>query len=237
MTLPSSPGRISISQISQIINNSTTALLRVAGSEPRLLSNRPFANTIPMSAFWGKPTSGCIPYGAGPQSFLVVPYQYLTVTLKGGGTGGSGGTGCSTCSCTCTCCCVPGYGGGWYPYSCGCACCVNCGGGVAGNVGGQTSFNGLIAYGGTWGAAGGNNQNATKGGGGAGGAGGSAYGCCGSAGSTGYAGGAITYVWTKTVGSAPVWATTINFNVGYGGTGGANAGGTGGNGSALICYA
>jgi|694.fasta_scaffold132939_3 hypothetical protein len=210
MPTPSSDA-ISFSDIARIIYNNSTALTSLNDSDVRYLAGAGTTGIVSMSDARGKPTAGntgTTYHTPGSYSWLVVPYENLTATVAGGG--GSGGSYC---------------GGQILPPPffplCGNYCCS-----PSGNPGSNTSFNGVIAYGGgggasagAVGAAGGNNLNGNLGGGGAGGAGNTNpadTNCNQGAGGNGGAGGYAQKTWRKAV-DGPNYNTTINFTVGAGG--------------------
>lgn len=210
MPVSSSP---SMSQITNItkgagnLNNSDIRyLLGVASGQ------------ISMSAAINKPASGSVSYTSpGTYSWLVVPYQTLSVTVNGAGGGGGGGSTAYI---------------GWYR-------------GSNGTAGGQSAFGSVIGYGGAGGgvqpeysgtAAGGTASGGdtnTTGGGAAGGAGGSGNGAANS--QAGGSGGRAVKSWTnKVTAGSPTWAGTVSVTVGTRGLGGGasgQGGGSGGNGT------
>lgn len=204
-----STGAISLRDIATIIYNNSIAQVSLNDSDTRSLLGVS-SGQISMSSAYSKPTAGntgTTYYTPGSYSWVVVPYQSLTATVAGGGGGGGGA------------------GGGQVFFGCVNYCA--CGNGTAGA---NSSFNGVISYGGGLGvsqsggtgAAGGNNQNSSKGGGGTAGAGGTTDGevnCNQVNGSPGGAGGYAQKSWTKNV-DGPAYGATINFSVGAGGVGG-----------------
>jgi hypothetical protein len=234
MPTPSS-GQISLSDVATIVYNSSTSEISLGNSEVRIFANDTVGD-ISLSSAYNKPLSGNTgtTYNTpGSYSFIVPGYQTLTANVAGAG--GAGG----------------GYTGGQWFYNGYFFQCVNKCNGTNGTSGGQTDFNGVIAYGGGGGitgggngAAGGNNLNANTGGGGAGGAGNTNpvdTNCEQASGGNGGAGGFAAKSWTKAVTSGhPSYGSTINFTVGSGGTsnGGCRgqAGGPGGNGYVYIAW-
>lgn len=211
MAIPGS-GPISLSDIATIVYNSSSTRISLNDSDVRtLLGNS--SGQISMSRAYNKPASGntgTTYYTPGSYSWVVVPYKTLSANVAGGG--GAGG----------------GYCGGQVFFG-----CVNICNSGSGGPGGNTSFNGVVAYRGMGGlqcsggvgAAGGNNQNTSRGGGGAGGLGNTNAmdtNCNQSSGSNGGAGGFARKTWTKAV-DGPAYGNTINFTVGAGGTPGANS--------------
>lgn len=229
MPTPSS-GQISFRDIAAIVYNNAGAQSSLNDSDVRALLGVP-SGQISMSSAYNKPTAGNTGgtyYSPGNYTWVVVPYQYLYVDVRGGG--GAGG----------------GYCGGQFFFG-----CVNYRENPAGGGGNQSFFNGVFAYGGGGGrecsrgagAAGGNNQNGSVGGGGGGGAGSTNAAdtnCNQAAGSPGGAGGRAVRTWTKAV-DGPAYGTAINFSVGAGGTAGCNPdrcqpGSPGGNGLVYIAW-
>lgn len=204
-------GPIKFSDLAILVFNNPLATVSLGNTEIRAVGGST-TGPVSMSSMYNKPTAGntgTTYYTAGNYSWIVVPYQTLSVTVAGGG--GAGG----------------GYGGGqliWNGYF---FQCVNQCYGGNGAAGSQSSFNGVIAYGGTGGLQagggngtdGGNNQNGNTGGGGAFGAGNSDpvdTNCEQASGGNGGAGGYVQKSWTKFAGG-PSFGSTINFTVGAGG--------------------
>ena len=207
MPTPAS-GQISLSDIASIIYNSSINQTSMSNTEVRILINDTVGE-ISLSSAYNKPVSGntgTTYYTPGPYSFMVPAYKTLTATIAGGG--GAGGSYC----------------GGQWVFGCANYCCS-----PSGNPGGNTDFNGVIAYGGGGGASasggvgadGGNNLDANTGGGGTKGLGNTNpwdTNYCQAAGSNGGAGGYALKSWTKAVTSGnPTYGDTINFTVGVGG--------------------
>ena len=204
MPTPSS-GQISLSDIAYLVYKNRTYQTSFGNYEVKSVMNNGVDN-ISLSAAYNKPVpgnSGTTYYVGGNYSFLVPPYEVLSVILAGAG--GSGGSYC----------------GGQVFIGCVNYCCSG-----AGNPGGDSYFNGIYAYGGGGGASaggaagapGGNNINGNKGGGGAKGLGNTNpadTNCNQAAGADGGDGGYITYDWTKAVTPGnPDFNTVINFTVG-----------------------
>ena len=204
MTTPST-GPISFSDIAQIIYNTTNyPNINLNDSEVRYLLNKEGSVSISFADAYSKPVANSISYGPGTYSWVVVPYENLSVTVSAGG--GSGGSFC----------------GGQFFYGCVNYCCS-----PNGIAGANSSFNGVVAYGGgggrsaggSVGTAGGNNLNSNLGGGGAGGNGNTnpaGTNCNQGAGRNGGAGGQAQKTWKKAV-DGPEYKATINFTVGAGG--------------------
>lgn len=230
MPTPSS-GAISMAQIATIVYNNATASVTLNDGDVRKLAGVASAGQISMFNLYGKPVpgnTGTTYYSPGSYTWVVVPYESLYAQVAGGGGGGGG------------------YCGGQAFYG-----CVNYRESYAGTNGGQSDFNGMIAYGGGGGQPcsrgvggnGGNNRNGNTGGGGAGGAGNTNpvdTNCNQAAGSNGGAGGWVERTWKKAA-DGPAYGASINFSVGAGGVGSCNPdrcqpGGPGGSGWVYIAW-
>lgn len=230
MPTPSS-GQISFADIATIVYNSSTSQISLNDGDVRLLLGVG-SGQVPINPnAYNKPASGntgSTYYVPGNYSWVVVPYQNLTVTIAGGGGGGGG------------------YCGGQVYFG-----CVNYCSSGAGNAGANSTFNGVTAFGGGGGqpcsggvgSNGRNSLNANTGGGGTKGLGNTNpwdTNCNQAAGSNGGAGGYALKTWRKSV-DGPNFGTTISFRVGAGGSGVGGGcrplpGGPGGNGYVYIAW-
>lgn len=205
---------VSISKISHIIKNANTSTTSLNETLVRTLLNKS-SGAISLGDAIGKPEPGSLVYDVpGDYSWVVPPYQNLTVILEGPGGGGGGGSTAFV------------Y---WFP-------------GVPGTTGTNTTFGAITATagkGGTVAPAGygaanvesygigiGGDTN-TDGGGAAGGAGGAGNGAGDS--QDGAPGGLSQKTWRfSTTADYPEWGSTISLSVGERGTGGAYGSGGGG---------
>ena len=206
MPTPSS-GTIAFSDIAWIVYNNYASQVSLNDPDVRSLSGVS-SGQISLTNAYNKPTAGntgSTYYTPGSYSWVVVPYETLVSQVAGGGGGGGG-----ACS------------GEIFYYG-----CVNPCSGTSGSAGSQSTFNGVIAYGGgggvvcgATGSNGGNNQNANTGGGGTAGARGTAGGNCNQVnGGLGGQGGYVQVSWRKGS-TGPNYGSTINFSVGAGGAAG-----------------